>query len=59
MASSAAATTSAPFRQSLFARIVALIEAIDGDHFAAPEVRIQHLEQRVAQLEAAAARREG
>ncbi|WP_421848340.1 hypothetical protein [Novosphingobium sp.] len=48
-----------PGFKRLLTRIGAFLEALDGDHFAAPEVRIQRLEQRVAQLESAAARREG
>lgn len=61
MASSASAFTanSAPARQGWFARIGAFLEALDGDHFAAPEVRIERLEARIARLEAAAAQREG
>lgn len=61
MASSASAITpkSAPRRPGVFARIGAFLEALDGDHFAAPEVRIERLEARIARLEAAAEQREG
>lgn len=61
MASSASAITpkSAPARQGVFARIGAFLEALDGDHFAAPDVRIARLEARVGRLEAAAAKQEG
>lgn len=40
------------------ARIAAFLEALAGDQFAAPEVRIRHLEARIVRLEAAAARKE-
>lgn len=56
---SAFAPRSAPAQPGIFARIGAFLEALDGDHFAAPEVRIQQLEVRIARLEAAAALREG
>ncbi|GEN99816.1 hypothetical protein NSE01_16490 [Novosphingobium sediminis] len=55
---SAAAARSAPARQGFLARIAALLDALDSDHFAAPEVRIERLEQRIARLEAAAAKPE-
>jgi len=61
MASSAAAFAAnpAPARQGFLARIGAFLEALDGDHFAAPDVRIERLEARLARLEAAAAKQEG
>ncbi len=40
--------------RAALARIAVFLEALDADHFAAPEVRIRHLEARIAQLEAAA-----
>ncbi len=48
-----------PAWKRLFSRVCRFLEALDGDHFAAPEVRILRLEQRIAQLEQAAAQREG
>ncbi len=61
MASSASALAAklVPARQDFFARIGAFLEALDGDHLAAPDVRIAQLEQRIAGLEAVAAKREG
>ncbi|MBY0393289.1 MAG: hypothetical protein K2Q27_08480 [Novosphingobium sp.] len=61
MASSASAFAAnpAPARQGFLARIGAFLEALDSDHFAAPELRIARLEARVARLEAAAAKQEG
>lgn len=61
MASSAPASvrSPAPARKSLFARIGAFLEALDGDHFAGPELRLARLEQRIARLEATAAQQEG
>lgn len=55
----AASAPAAPGLRGLFGRIGAFLEALDGDHFATSEVRIQRLEQRISQLERAAAQREG
>lgn len=59
---SAFAAPSAPAARGwkgILARLTATLEALDGGQFAPPEVRIERLEQRVAQLERAAAQREG
>lgn len=51
----ASSTPATPGLKRLFSRIGAFLEALDGDHFAASEVRIQTLEQRITHLEHAAA----
>lgn len=55
----ASSALSQPAWKRLLSRLGQFLEALDGDHFAAPEVRIQRLEQRIAQLERAAAQQEG
>ena len=56
LASQAASVPAAqPAWKRLLARIARFLEALDGEGFAAPDPRVQRLEQRLTVLERAAA----
>lgn len=55
----AASAPAARGLRGLFSRIGAFLAALDGDHFATSEARIQRLEQRITHLEHAAAQQKG